>query len=70
VRTLRLYESWHLMQYINLNNSKIASYLGYHEETHLPETAASFFISAQSNCASFPRKTFAICLKLKKAFRR
>jgi len=43
LRALCMYESWHLMTYTELDNSEIADYLGYREETHFARDCRKVF---------------------------
>jgi len=43
MRLLRIYEAWHLMQYTDLDNSEIAGFLRYPEETHFARDCRKVF---------------------------
>jgi AraC-like DNA-binding protein len=62
-RLLRMYESWHLMQYTDLNNTEIAIYLRYREEAHFARDCRKVFGFNPKQLRALPENGFRDLLK-------
>ena len=63
VRVLRMYESWHLMQYTGLDNAEIADYLRYYEESHFARDCRKVFGFNPKQLRALPENDFRDLLK-------
>jgi AraC-like DNA-binding protein len=63
VRVMCMYESWHLMQYTDLDNSDIALSLQYREETHFARDCRKVFDLNPTQLRKLSEKEFFDLLK-------
>ncbi|MCI0693766.1 AraC family transcriptional regulator [candidate division KSB1 bacterium] len=63
MRVLRMYESWHLMQYTGLDNTEIADYLHYHQEAHFARDCRKVFGFNPKQLRALPEKEFRNLIK-------
>ncbi len=58
-----MYESWHLMQYTDLDNTEIADYLHYHQEAHFARDCRKVFGFNPKQLRALPENDFRDLLK-------